>query len=96
MAVKREPRPGPSPSSLLILQNPPGQKTFTNTNNNTYSYRLRYKYHYDDKKIDNHQLPISSPYNTCCTRLPIVDIRVKDIGKARQAFKVEVGRVCFS
>jgi len=30
------------------------------------------------------------------TRLPIVDIRVKDIGKARQAFKVEVGRVCFS
>jgi len=30
------------------------------------------------------------------TRLPIVDIRVKDIGKSRQAFKVEVGRVCFS
>jgi len=30
------------------------------------------------------------------TRLPIVDIKVKDIGKSRQAFKVEVGRVCFS
>ena len=29
-------------------------------------------------------------------RLPIVDVRVKDIGKSRQAFKVEVGRVCFS
>ena len=38
--------------------------------------------------------PIS--HITHILRLPIVDVRVKDIGKSRQAFKVEVGRVCFS
>ena len=39
---------------------------------------------------------ISNQYPTSHLRLPIVDVRVKDIGKSRQAFKVEVGRVCFS
>ena len=29
------------------------------------------------------------------TRLPIVDVKVKDFGGANQAFKIEVGRVCF-
>merc|ERR1712228_1110450 len=30
------------------------------------------------------------------TRLPIVDVQVKDFGGERQVFKVEVGKVCFS
>ena len=30
------------------------------------------------------------------TRLPIVDVQVKDFGGPKQAFKVQVGEVCFS
>lgn len=30
------------------------------------------------------------------SRLPIVDIKVKDFGNLNQAFKVEIGQVCFS
>merc|ERR1712002_1243026 len=30
------------------------------------------------------------------TRLPIVDVQVRDFGGEKQAFKVEVGKVCFS
>ena len=30
------------------------------------------------------------------TRLPIVDVQVKDFGGERQVFKIEVGKVCFS
>lgn len=29
-------------------------------------------------------------------RLPIVDVGIADIGQQDQAFRVEVGRVCFS
>jgi collagen type II alpha len=29
------------------------------------------------------------------TRLPIVDVKLKDIGHARQKFKIEIGQVCF-
>ncbi len=30
------------------------------------------------------------------TRLPIVDVAVRDVGNARQKFKLEIGQVCFS
>merc|ERR1719402_453957 len=30
------------------------------------------------------------------TRLPIVDIKLKDVGNPRQKVKIEVGQVCFS
>jgi len=30
------------------------------------------------------------------TRLPIVDLKLADFGNSNQAFKVEVGQVCFS
>lgn len=30
------------------------------------------------------------------TRLPIMDIGISDIGGEDQAFKLEIGRVCFS
>jgi len=30
------------------------------------------------------------------TRLPIVDVNIKDIGTERQKFKLEIGQVCFS
>ena len=30
------------------------------------------------------------------TRLPIVDIAVKDIGNKKQKFKIEIGQVCYS
>jgi len=39
---------------------------------------------------------IISMKNTKPTRLPIVDVLVKDIGNVRQKFKLEIGQVCFS
>jgi hypothetical protein len=30
------------------------------------------------------------------TRLPIVDIAVKDIGNKKQKFKIEIGQVCYT
>jgi len=30
------------------------------------------------------------------TRLPVVDLQVNDVGRPEQAFKLEVGRVCYS
>ena len=44
-AAKIEPRPGPSPSLLLILQSPPGEQTnVQNINTNTYSSTNTKKY----------------------------------------------------
>jgi hypothetical protein len=30
------------------------------------------------------------------TRLPIVDVAVRDVGNKRQKFKLEIGQVCFT
>ena len=30
------------------------------------------------------------------TRLPIVDVALKDVGNKKQKFKIEIGDVCFS
>lgn len=39
---------------------------------------------------------ILSVEDTKPARLPIVDVAIKDIGNARQKFKLEVGQVCYS
>ena len=69
---------------------------------NDLEYKHRGKFQYDitkdecqDKKPDWASAVLNINTNKP-TRLPIVDLRVADFGDMDQAFKVEVGQVCFS